>query len=562
MQFRTKAVILTSLLTSVLSAQSAFADRYLVIMKDQSVFTQTHQQVIAGARNLGEIQIQAANGAGTVTPFSRAGVQVQGSLQHLQSVIIDADNLAQIEELKKSGLVALVEKEVFHPSPRPVQGYVRTQAWSYDLRSAVNVRRKPMNNTPWGIMAVNAPQVWSQGNKGQASRVLVLDTGIDKDHPALKDNFEQGRDFTGDGGSPYPFVDVVGHGTHCSGTIAGVELADGFAGVAPKAKLLMGRVCGENGCSNIAVAAGMNWAIDQKVDVVSMSLGGPTPTAAERRAAEAVAKAGISIVAASGNDGTNKVSYPGAFPTVVAVGAIDKTLTKAKFSQWGPELAVVAPGVDVVSSVPQGTGRESSVTLNSKAVPSSTFAGSPEVQVAISNDLVLAGLGKPGEYPEAVKGKFALVSRGEIAFGEKVKNAIAAGAAGVVVYNNEPGLLQGALTQDGTTVAIPVVMIEQSSGLQAKALLEQGQAVKASMQTVATDYASYAGTSMATPHVAGIVALMRTANKNLTPAQVKNILKSTATPKAPNTQNEYGSGIVNAQKAVQASVALKAAAVR
>ncbi len=555
MQFRMKAAILVSLML----AQTAFAERYLVIMKDKNVFNQTHQQVLAGARNLGDIQIQSVSGAGVVTPFSKAGVQVQGSLEHIQSVVIDADNMSQIEELKKSGLVALVEKEIFHPSPRPVQGYVRTQAWSYDLTRTVSAKSILSSNTPWGILAVNAPQVWSQGNKGQASRVMVLDTGIDKDHPALKDNFEKGRDFTGEGGSPYPFVDVVGHGTHCSGTIAGVELGDGFSGVAPQAKLLMGRVCGEQGCSNIAVAAGMNWAIDEKVDVVSMSLGGPAPTAAERRAAEAVAKAGISIVAASGNDGTNKISYPGAFPTVVAVGAIDNTLTKAKFSQWGPELAIVAPGVDVISSVPQGTGRESKVNLNSKSVLSSTFSGSPEVKVAISNDLVVSGLGKPGDFTSAVKGKFALISRGEIAFGDKVKNAIAAGAAGVVVYNNEPGLLQGALTQDGSIVAIPVVMVEQTSGLQAKALLDQGQNVSASMQTIATDYASFAGTSMATPHVAGVVALMRTANKNLTPAQVKSILKSTATPKQPNTQNEYGSGIVNAQKAVQASMALKEA---
>jgi serine protease len=386
---------------------------------------------------------------------------------------------------------------------------------------------------------------------------MVLDTGIDKDHPALRDNFEKGRDFTGEEGAPYPFVDLVGHGTHCAGTIAGVRMGSGFSGVAPKAKILAGRVCGERGCSSIAVAAGMNWAITEKVDLISMSLGGTKPTGIERRAVEAVDKAGITIVAASGNDGVPKVGFPAAFAPVVAVGAIDSTLAKAKFSQWGPELALVAPGVDVVSSVPVGSGREAKVDLNQKTVLSTSFSGSPEIAEAVSNDLVVSGLGKPENFSSAVKGKFALIRRGEIPFADKVKNAIAAGALGAVIYNNEPGLMQGALTQDGSTVAIPVVMIEQSSGLQAEALIAQGMAVRATVQTMSTDYAAFAGTSMATPHVAGVVALMKTANKNLTPAEVKNILKSTATATAAsNTENEYGSGLLNAEKAVQAAEAM------
>jgi serine protease len=242
---------------------------------------------------------------------------------------------------------------------------------------------------------------------------------------------------------------------------------------------------------------------------------------------------------------------------VVAVGAIDSSLTKAKFSQWGPELALVAPGVDVVSSVPTGSGREAKVELNQREVLSTSFTGSPEITSALSNDLVVSGLGKPENFGPAVKGKFALIRRGEIPFADKVKNAIAAGAAGAVIYNNEPGLMNGSLTQDGSTVAIPVVMIEQSSGLQAEALIMQGMGVRATLQTMATDYAAFAGTSMATPHVAGVVALMKTVNKSLTPAQVKNILKVTATaPATPSTQNEYGAGILNAEKAVQAAEAM------
>lgn len=539
---------------------SAQAERYLVVIKDKKVFSQTHSQVVLGARHLNQVRIEGQ----AISPFTAAGVQIQDSLVHLQTLVVSTENESQIRALKSSPLVALVEKEIVHPAPKPIQGYARTQPWSFALKYAVPASDEVAAglprvgaNTPWGITAVNAPQVWATGNQGQNSRILVLDTGIDKDHPALKANFEGGRDFTGESSEPYPYVDHVGHGTHVSGTIAAVMAADGFAGVAPRAKLIMGRVCSEDGCSSIAVVTGMNWAIEQKVDVVSMSLGGPIGSAAEKKAAEDLNAAGISVVAASGNDGTPQVSYPAAFPTVVAVGAIDKTLNKAKFSQWGPQLSIVAPGVDVKSSVPQGTGRESKVSLNGMLVNSTSFVGAPEVETAMSNDLVFAGLGKAEDFTGAVAGKFALIRRGDIPFSEKVANAINAKAAGVVIFNNEPGLIQGALSQDGSTVAVPVVMIEQTSGEQAKIILDQGSKVRATVETAASDYASFAGTSMATPHVAGVVALLKTANKALSPGQIKNILKATATPKTPNTENQYGAGIVNAEKAIQASRSLE-----
>ena len=155
--------------------------------------------------------------------------------------------------------------------------------------------------------------------------------------------FRSGQDFTG-ASTGADFTDHVGHGTHCSGTIAGVMDSNGFTGVAPKAKILMGRVCSEEGCSSVAIAQGINWGITQKVDVISMSLGGAWSTPGERDAIAKADKAGLTVVAATGNDGTNKVSYPAALPTVIAVGAIDRNLNKADFSQYGPEVAVTEIG--------------------------------------------------------------------------------------------------------------------------------------------------------------------------------------------------------------------------
>jgi subtilisin family serine protease len=191
----------------------------------------------------------------------------------------------------------------------------------------------------------------------------------------------------------------------------------------------------------------------------------------------------------------------------------------------------------------------------SAKVTSTTFQGAKEVLTAETNVLVNAGLGKPEELAKVdVKGKFALISRGEIKFSEKVANAIKAGAAGIVIYNNAPGLIHGALTDDGSTLPVGVFMIEQAAGNEIVGLLTAGKEVKATIQTIATDYSAFDGTSMATPHVAGVVALMKAANKKLLPAQVKAILTSTATALGPNTNNEYGAGLVNADAAVSAAL--------
>jgi subtilisin family serine protease len=290
-----------------------------------------------------------------------------------------------------------------------------------------------------------------------------------------------------------------------------------------------------------------------------MSLGGAMSTPAEKDAIEKADRAGLTVIAATGNDGSNKVSFPAALPTVIAVGAVDEHSQKAAFSQFGPELDVVAPGVNVMSTVPLGTGREASVTLmidgTAEQVNSATFQGAREVLDGETNVLVDVGFGKATEFSgKNVKGKFALVSRGEIPFSEKVKNAIAAGARGVVVYNNAPGLVQGALTADGSTLPVAVFMIEKEVGQRIVQQIQNGTVVKAQLKTMATDYSSFQGTSMATPHVAGVVALMKGANKSLTGSQVKDILTKTAVPLGPNTNNELGAGLVDAEAAVKASI--------
>ena len=573
-----QALIIALTLALGVTAQSK--ERYVIMYKSQQGFSAMENFM----------RLESAKNYGYKKSFKNVG-----------GMVLESSDASLIQKLNNHPEIAVVEKEFFTPSPKPLNGFTilnensnknsnknahknvatlsqQIQSNEIDLSSFA-----PGDATPWGILAVKAPQAWALSDGGAKARVLVLDTGIDPQHAALKANFERGRNFfeSDTGPNPDDFLDEEGHGTHCSGTIAGSLNAEtGFAGVAPNAKLLMGRVCGSLGCSNVAVVEGIDWGIAQKVDVISMSLGGPIGSNAEKLATQRAEKANVVVVAASGNSAGEEgyshqctgtpspwgppcgVSFPAAFPTVTAVGAINNKLEKTSFSQWGPELDVTAPGAAVVSSVPTGTGRDSVVNLvvggMKLKVKSAAFSGVKAIAIPQMGQLVHVGLGKPEDFARVnVAGKFALVGRGEIRFSEKVENAIKAKATGVVIYNNTDGLMQGSLSEDGSEIETPVVMIEQVEGNKVIEQLTAGTTVSAEVSTVPSDYASFDGTSMATPHVAGVIALIRSANKSLTPAQVRMILAQTAMPLAPNDTNQFGAGVVQADAAVAAALNFK-----
>lgn len=571
----------SSFVALTLATQFAVAkDRYLVTFKSEQGFQAMDSY----------FKTEAAQNFG----------QVQKSLKYVNAVVLKSQNKMALENLKNHPEVLDVEEEVFKPAPKPANGFKLARFSPLEMRGRKSIQTpnqvvedipvlRPGAETPWGILAVKAGEAWEQSQAGANARVLVLDTGIDKNHPAIVNNFSMGQNFSEDNKGkvdPTNFIDEEGHGTHVSGTILGAyNEKNGFTGVAPKAKLLMGRVCSANGCSNIAVVEGINWGISQKVDVINMSLGGPIGSSGEAKAVKDAEKAGVVVVAASGNSATEPtyshdkkdpkcrstnpyqpvmcgVGFPAAFPTVIAVGAVDVNLKKTNFSQWGPELDVTAPGADVVSSVPQGTGRSSTVivTVNQveKAIKSAAFSGTQLFSQPLVNEIVVVpGVGKDTDFAKVnVAGKIALISRGEIKFSDKIQNALAKKAIGVLIYNNQAGLMQGAATADGSLLNIPVVMIEQTEGLALiEALKVSDATVKASVQLAASDFASFDGTSMASPHVAGVVALIKSANKNLTPAQVREILSKTSMALTPNDTNQFGAGIVQADKAVAAALA-------
>ena len=212
---------------------------------------------------------------------------------------------------------------------------------------------------PWGIKRVNAAGAWAK-TKGKGVRIAVIDTGIDYSHPDLRANVAGGWNATNKE-KPEDYMDDNGHGTHCSGTIAALDNDAGVVGIAPEASLYGVKVLDANGSGTFDdVIAGMQWAVEHRMQVASMSLGTPKGNDSLKAAVQAMAKNGVVLIVAAGNSGIppqgskSSVGYPAAYAGAIAIAASDASDKVAYFSSRGPEVALIAPGVDVDSLAPGG----------------------------------------------------------------------------------------------------------------------------------------------------------------------------------------------------------------
>ncbi|NCN39705.1 S8 family serine peptidase [bacterium] len=397
-------------------------------------------------------------------------------------------------------------------------------------------------------------------------------------------------------------IDEAGHGTHVAGTIAG--LGDGkntYDGVAPDASIYAIKVFGKDGgTTDSIVIAGLEYAMDpngdlntdDRLDVVNLSLGGGfgTKKILYSKAIENISKSGMVVVAAAGNAGDlpGVVGAPSTANDAISVAAsidgrkVNWEFPTVKFNSENME--------EIVAEFKEGS-----------------FTQPVEEVTALSGPLVFIGLADKEldeETKAKLKGKIALIERGGVPFVEKFKVARDAGAIGGVVFNNQDGepIQMGVNDDDSFKIAFPGIMVSKAVGLALKQTLEKqeviidfkssqliskpelidsitsfssrgprsddygfkpeiaapGNRILSAAMGSGSEGAMMNGTSMAAPHIAGAVALIKQMHSEMSPKEIKDILASTAvkltdaTTNSPYKFTSQGAGRVNLEKLANA----------
>jgi minor extracellular serine protease Vpr len=413
------------------------------------------------------------------------------------------------------------------------------------------------------------------GLTGRGIRVAIMDTGIDYDHPDLGGCFgagcrvEIGHDYVGDAYNndssdplynPTPKPDPLpddcnGHGTHVAGIVGA---RGGVMGVAPDVTFSAYRVFGCNGSTDADImVAAMEQIAKDGAHVVNISIGSAFqwPTYPTAQAADRLVNKGVVVVTSAGNSGAN-----GAW-AVSAPGVGQKAIATASFNN----LTLKSP---VFTVSPDGRKVGYSPATGGTAIP---FSGTSPLARTGTQSSTADGCSALA--PGSLAGKVALIRRGTCGFHDKARNAQAAGAIGVVLYNNQAGTVTPNVT-GAVAINIPVVAITSADGNEIDTRLAAGAvdltwtaetiesaisnanliagsssygmspdltlkpdigapgaSIRSTFPLERNGYANLSGTSMASPHVAGGVALLLEARPN-TPAQaVRSILQNSASPR-------------------------------
>ena len=402
--------------------------------------------------------------------------------------------------------------------------------------------------TPYGIKMVQADQVVS--TQAGAVKLCVIDSGYSQQHADLKD----GVTFTSTTGTGTWNVDSCGHGTHVTGTIAATDNTSGVIGVNPNASLHIVKVFGndslvEDGACNwtysSALTAALNACEKAGARVVSMSLGGGARSRTEETAFNNANGRGILSIAAAGNAGNGSTSYPAGYASVMSVAAVDAAEARASFSQRNSDVEIAAPGVAVLSTTPW-------LDSNTLAASGKTWSGG-RIEGAGRGSIagVLVNGGRCTSSSSSWLNKVVLCERGDNTFAQKVSNVQAGGGIAAAIYNNATsdstcGVYSGTLG-DGVTSAFRAITLSCADGAAAVSAASTTTTGTVSSAFLAPNsgYEAWDGTSMATPHVSAIAALIWSCDPTKSNTAVRNALTASAADRgAAGRDSSFGFGIV------------------
>jgi subtilisin family serine protease len=465
-------------------------------------------------------------------------------------------------------------------------------------------------NTPHmadSIRFLGVDRLHQEGITGKGIKVGVIDTGVDYHHPDLQDAYRGGYDLVDGDEDPMettyddweasgrPLVDggfnfyYTAHGTHVSGTIAGQASNDGgvsVKGVAPDVDLYAYRVLGPYGSGTMEnILAGIEKAVEDDMDVINLSLGGnfnnpmdPTSIAVNNAVLN-----GVVAVVSAGNTGSGDYSLgtPGAAALALTVGASSTSLPISRYtaSIGDTFFQLQHFANDFISDLTQ---------FKNQSLP-----------------IVDIGVGTEEDYEgKDVKGKVVLVNTGEIGTQNKIVYAKEHGAKAIVVYHKDPDLKEISIFVGEDHRFLPSFYMTNEEGLKLKELIASGQGtidfsdykVVETKEDILADFSSrgptrgnfdikpeitapgvsvlstvpsyavaadnyqfaydrYSGTSMATPHITGIAALMLQTHPDYQPEDIKTILMNTAVPlKSEYSVFDVGAGRVDPYEALHTKV--------
>lgn len=442
-------------------------------------------------------------------------------------------DLAQVKGLLNNPHVKLVEED----QRRYLMGF------SDDIGNPMTTQI-----TPYAVYQSQANQV--SFNPSAGIKVCIIDSGLDRSNTDFVWNNISGNNDSGTGnwdenGGP--------HGTHVAGTIGAADNGFGVIGMAPGVDMHIIKVFNAAGwgySSDLAQAA--NLCSQAGANIISMSLGGGGSNSTESNAFQSFSDAGGLVVAAAGNDGNNVRSYPAGYPSVMMVGANDSNNVIADFSQFpsctsgkGRQVTndeticveVTAGGVDTLSTYPAGQATAANLSVDGFALASSAMENSGSVTGSTFY------MGTAESTNSGANGNICVIDRGVISFYDKVANCEASGGVGAIIVNNEPGVLYGTLG-DANATSIPAV----GAAFEDRAMLVN--ASNASINIGTSDFGFMSGTSMATPAVSGIAALVWSQHNACTGSEIRAALKATALDAGASGKDDYfGYGIVQAAAA-------------